>query len=196
MVYELPFRFTEISTFLHTFSLMTIGGLLAFFMEVAEFLVVTFSSSLTLAIIGVFKEVTVLTLAVFRNGNQVSSVNVIGMVICLMGIFAHVCRKALKDQEIPKKVYEMSSSEEDERVFSPILPKEGLPLLEDESSESEIETTRQRLKSVNSDDIYFKENRTWTSVKDKHLKGVQDHDFTVHLEQENNHPIFNLSDEN
>ena len=34
---------------------MLVGGLLAFCMEVAEFMVVTFSSSLTLAIVGVVK---------------------------------------------------------------------------------------------------------------------------------------------
>ena len=49
------FRFHEFSTFLHTLSLMTIGGILAFCMEVAEFMVVTYASSLTLAIVGVFK---------------------------------------------------------------------------------------------------------------------------------------------
>ena len=49
------FRFHEFSTFTHTLSLMTIGGVLAFCMEVAEFMVVTFASSLTLAIVGVFK---------------------------------------------------------------------------------------------------------------------------------------------
>ena len=93
------FRYKEISTFMHTVTLMTIGGLLAFCMEVAEFLVVTYASSLTLAIIGVFKEVTVLTLAVIRNGNEVTPINLLGMVICLLGIFAHVIRKALKADE-------------------------------------------------------------------------------------------------
>ena len=49
------FRFHEFSTFLHTLGLMLIGGILAFCMEVAEFMVVTYASSLTLAIVGVFK---------------------------------------------------------------------------------------------------------------------------------------------
>ncbi len=75
---EDAFRFQELSNFVHTLALMTIGGLLAFCMEVAEFLVVTYASSLTLAIIGVFKEVTVLTLAVLRNGNEVTLINLLG----------------------------------------------------------------------------------------------------------------------
>ena len=77
-----------------------LGGIIAFCMEVSEFLVVTCASSLTLAIIGVFKEVTILTLAVFRNGNEVTFINLCGMVICLFGIFAHVIRKAIKTDEL------------------------------------------------------------------------------------------------
>ena len=76
------------------------GGLIAFCMEVAEFLVVTCASSLTLAIIGVFKEVTILTLAVIIKGNEITFINLCGMVICLLGIFAHVIRKTIKGQLI------------------------------------------------------------------------------------------------
>ena len=65
-------------------------------MEVAEFLVVTCASSLTLAIIGVFKEVTILTLAVIIKGNEITFINLCGMVICLLGIFAHVIRKTIR----------------------------------------------------------------------------------------------------
>ena len=71
-------------------------------MEVAEFLVVTCASSLTLAIIGVFKEVTILTLAVIIKGNEITFINLCGMVICLLGIFAHVIRKTIKGQLISK----------------------------------------------------------------------------------------------
>ena len=78
------------------------GGLIAFCMEVAEFLVVTCASSLTLAIIGVFKEVTILTLAVIIKGNEITFINLCGMVICLLGIFAHVIRKTIKGQLISK----------------------------------------------------------------------------------------------
>lgn len=38
---------------------MLFGGLLAFSMEVAEFMVVTFASSLTLAIVGVVKVIQI-----------------------------------------------------------------------------------------------------------------------------------------
>ena len=109
-------------------------------MEVAEFLVVTCASSLTLAIIGVFKEVAILTLAVIIKGNEITFINLCGMVICLMGIFAHVIRKTINSDEIqntanPKKRFEEMSSSEDDLEFrhesrfnsmrSPIMTKEG-----------------------------------------------------------------------
>ena len=180
------------SNFVHTLTLMTIGGLLAFCMEVAEFLLVTFGSSLTLAIVGVFKEVTILTLAVIRNGNEITSINLLGMVICIFGILAHMIRKAFKSDNAIKSNQKfdeltLSSDSEDFNDFShqrfenrrnnlqsPIFPKEGLPLLESDSEEdSEVElqnNSRQRLKSINSDEYYFKESRTWTSTRDRHLE--------------------------
>lgn len=192
---EDTFRFQELSTFTHTFFLMTVGGLIAFCMEVAEFLVVTCASSLTLAIIGVFKEVTILTLAVIIKGNEITFINLCGMVICLLGIFAHVIRKTIKADEIqnaanPKKRFEEMSSSEDDLEFrhearfnsmrSPIMTKEGLPLLDNDSEDSDeidmktaaTKSSRHRLRSTNSnsDDNYLKETRTWTSVRDKHLQ--------------------------
>ena len=52
---EDAFGFHDSSVFIHTLSMMLFGGFLAFCMEVAEFMVVTFASSLTLAIVGVVK---------------------------------------------------------------------------------------------------------------------------------------------
>jgi len=71
-----------------------IGGTLAFAMEVAEFAIVQIASSLTLSIIGVTKEVVSVTISIVRNGRQLLPVNIVGMVICLSGIAAHVVRKA------------------------------------------------------------------------------------------------------
>ena len=75
----------------------------------------------------------------FRNGNEVTFINLCGMVICLLGIFAHVIRKAIKADEIQEKSnrfeqLSLSSSEDDDLNFkqsrfnslrSPILTKEG-----------------------------------------------------------------------
>lgn len=205
---EDAFRFQQFSTFLNTCLSMTIGGLLAFCMEVAEFLVVTCASSLTLAIIGVFKEVTVLTLAIFRNGNEVTGVNIIGMIICLFGIAAHVIRKAFKSDEVKTvKRFELSSDSSSDsdgfsRLTSPIFPKEGLPLLDDDDSDTSGELpaglmqsgSRQRLKSTNSDEFYLRETRQWTSTKDKHLKEKEEmkNDFIESNQQSNEEKIIQV----
>ncbi len=49
------FRTENMSDSMHTLNLILFGGILAFCMEVAEFMVIRFTSSLTLSIIGVVK---------------------------------------------------------------------------------------------------------------------------------------------
>lgn len=49
------FRSTEYSVFLSLASKILLGALIAFFMEVTEVMVVTYTSSLTLSIAGIFK---------------------------------------------------------------------------------------------------------------------------------------------
>jgi len=212
---EYAFRFHEFSTFAHTLSLMLFGGLLAFSMEVAEFMVVTFASSLTLAIVGVVKEVTILILAIFRNGNEVTPINFFGMVICLCGIFAHIIRKTLATEEkksVPKlNLNELSSSSDDDdngkELFRPrLIPSktkfDGIPLLDDtDDSDNGLRNThRKRSGGSTSDDQYFRDNRTWTSTRDRHLEmtGLQSdeelnaNEIFVQTESKNQIPVSNL----
>lgn len=72
---------------------ITIGAILAFGMEVSEFLVLSKTSSLTLSVTGVLKEICQLVLAVETKGDQLSAVNVFGLVLCLGGIACHVAHK-------------------------------------------------------------------------------------------------------
>ncbi|KAK3932164.1 Solute carrier family 35 member C2 [Frankliniella fusca] len=76
-----------------TISKVVAGAILAFVMELSEYLVVVSTSSLTLSIAGVFKEVITLVLAVEWAGDQMSPVNVVGLVLCLGGICAHIAHK-------------------------------------------------------------------------------------------------------
>ncbi|XP_065359500.1 solute carrier family 35 member C2 [Calliphora vicina] len=69
------------------------GATLAFFMEVSEFMVLSKTSSLTLSIAGIFKDIFQLVLAVEYNGDQLSLVNALGLVVCLAGICCHVVHK-------------------------------------------------------------------------------------------------------
>jgi solute carrier family 35, member C2 len=72
---------------------ISIGAFLAFFMEISEFLVLSQTSSLTLSVSGIFKEICQLVLAVEINGEQLSIYNLIGLVLCLGGITSHVIYK-------------------------------------------------------------------------------------------------------
>ena len=69
-------------------------------------------------------------------------------------------------------------------------------LLDDSDSEEYIEMSRNRTKSVNSDDFFLQETRTWTSVRDRHLQGL---DNEVEHEINNEEPEkivhLNLSDD-
>lgn len=75
------------------------GAFLAFLLELSEFLLVSHSSSLTLSVAGIFKEVLTLSLAALINGDRMNTINVIGLVICLAGIILHVILKAAYKKE-------------------------------------------------------------------------------------------------
>ncbi|CAG7734236.1 unnamed protein product [Allacma fusca] len=77
-------------------SAVLVGALMAFFMEIAEYLVITYTSSLTFAIAGIFKEICTLSLAVILDGDQMSFINFIGLLTCLTGIICHVAFKFAK----------------------------------------------------------------------------------------------------
>jgi solute carrier family 35 protein C2 len=79
-----------------------VGAVLAFFLESSEFLVVTYTSSLTLSISGIFKEVCVIYLAVVWNNNKLNPMNTIGLVLCIVGIAIHVVIKAMNPNELTK----------------------------------------------------------------------------------------------
>lgn len=69
------------------------GACIAFCMELSEFLALSFTSSLTLAVSNIFKEMCQLVLAVQHNGDVLSPLNVVGLVMCLGGICSHVLHK-------------------------------------------------------------------------------------------------------
>jgi solute carrier family 35, member C2 len=88
LIFELEFI-----DFLIIWLKVSIGAFLAFFLETSEFLVLRLTSSLTLSIAGIFKELIQLTLAVIINNEILSVYNDIGLVLCLGGIILHVVHK-------------------------------------------------------------------------------------------------------
>jgi len=188
------FRFQDFSVFVNTLTLIGFGGLIAFCMEVAEFLLVSYTSGLTLSVAGIVKEVISLTMAIIIEQSDVSVVNMIGLVICMSGITLHVIRKVTT-------VERPSSSASGRFLRNDGSSNNRLPLLSDTDSDSETEiyhTTRQGTSSSrdqsNPEDIFMKDHRQWTSVRDSHIENI--YKDNVSSSFKNSHGIISLSNEN
>ncbi|XP_046390909.1 solute carrier family 35 member C2 [Ischnura elegans] len=95
------FNVSDWDLFLRTVGLVLIGCVMAFLMELAEYMVVSYTSGLTLSVAGIFKELVTVMLAVSINGDQLSVINYIGFLLCLGGIVNHVALKAMATQAVP-----------------------------------------------------------------------------------------------
>ncbi|XP_014781984.1 solute carrier family 35 member C2 [Octopus bimaculoides] len=102
------FRYEHISVALKNCGWALIGAILAFFMEIAEFLLISNTSSLTLSIAGIFKEIIVLFLAAEINGDHISILNAVGFIICLCGMCFHIFLKNHQRYEDTNKVEELN----------------------------------------------------------------------------------------
>ncbi|XP_043566066.1 solute carrier family 35 member C2 isoform X1 [Chiloscyllium plagiosum] len=113
---EKLFRYQETSTLLYMVFVLAAGGVLAFGLCFSEFLLVSKTSSLTLSVAGIFKEVCTLVLASHLMGDQLSTLNWLGFAMCLSGISLHVALKviysedALKDK-MTNKIHDMAMTE-------------------------------------------------------------------------------------
>ncbi|EZA57504.1 hypothetical protein DMN91_009880 [Ooceraea biroi] len=111
---------SNVSSILLTTSEVIAGAILAFSMEVMEFLVVIYTSSLTLSISGIFKEICTLALAFAWKGDQMTGLNFVGLLMCLGGIILHVVQKVLINRkktvdnlELQSKVTSSSTKREE-----------------------------------------------------------------------------------
>ncbi|KFP52992.1 Solute carrier family 35 member C2, partial [Cathartes aura] len=90
------------------------GGILAFGLGFSEFLLVSRTSSLTLSIAGIFKEICILFLATRLLGDHLSLLNWLGFAVCLAGISLHVILKAMNSKgEKALKLHKEASSNPD-----------------------------------------------------------------------------------
>lgn len=87
---EKLFRVTELSPLSYSLFTLSIGGVLAFGLGFSEFLLVSKTSSLTLSISGIFKEVCTMLLASHVTDDKLSALNWLGFTVCLSGISLHV----------------------------------------------------------------------------------------------------------
>ncbi|CAG8480618.1 4212_t:CDS:2 [Funneliformis caledonium] len=85
LIFEQPFQvfntskhFENVTRGLQTFGLMLMGGLLAFCMTIAEFALIKNTSTVTLSVAGISKEVVVITLSVLIYHDELTPINLLG----------------------------------------------------------------------------------------------------------------------
>ncbi|NWT35658.1 S35C2 protein, partial [Chroicocephalus maculipennis] len=113
-VSEKLFRFHEAGMLFSLVGKLFLGGILAFGLGFSEFLLVSRTSSLTLSIAGIFKEICILFLATRLLGDRLSLLNWLGFAVCLSGISLHVILKAMNSKgENALKPHKEASSNPD-----------------------------------------------------------------------------------
>ncbi|XP_061180279.1 solute carrier family 35 member C2-like [Saccostrea echinata] len=105
------FAYTDPSLIIRNLGLVFLGAFIAFFLEFSEFLLLANTSSLTLSIAGIFKEVCTLYLAASVNGDRMNFINGIGLIVCLSGISIHVIVKAVNARGSSKNESRLSREE-------------------------------------------------------------------------------------
>ncbi|CAM0137932.1 unnamed protein product [Umbelopsis sp. WA50703] len=82
-------HFDSIFHIMESFGLMSIGGLLAFAMTLAEFHLIKSTNTITLSVAGISKEVVIITLSVLIYGDVLTPVNLLGLAVSIIGIIAY-----------------------------------------------------------------------------------------------------------
>jgi len=164
------FRFDDGLLFLTTMARVCVGGIIAFFMEVAEYLLVSHTSGLTLSVAGIVKEIISLGLAIIIESTDISPVNAIGLVICMSGITLHVVRKATNREKTERPTITQGRF----RGGAKSGARGRLLSGSDESSDSEAELFHSgsvRHKPA-TEEIFLTDHRQWTSTRDSHMENM------------------------
>ncbi|KAI8375789.1 triose-phosphate transporter family-domain-containing protein [Blakeslea trispora] len=82
-------HFDTLSHILESLGLMSIGGFLAFAMTLAELYLIKNTNTVTLSVAGISKEIVVIMLSVMIYGDVLTSKNVLGLCVSIIGIIAY-----------------------------------------------------------------------------------------------------------
>ncbi|KAL0088248.1 triose-phosphate transporter family-domain-containing protein [Phycomyces blakesleeanus] len=82
-------HFDSLSHVIESFGLMSIGGVLAFCMTLAELYLIKSTNTVTLSVAGISKEIVIITLSVLIYGDVLSQKTLIGLFISIVGIIAY-----------------------------------------------------------------------------------------------------------
>ncbi|OLY83933.1 putative sugar phosphate/phosphate translocator [Smittium mucronatum] len=104
-IFELPKSgfFDTFSNSISTIFLIAIGGFLATMMILSEFFLISLTSVLTLAVVGILKEVLMIILAVLIFGDQLTLINILGLFITIMGISLYNYLKVYGNLDMHKR---------------------------------------------------------------------------------------------
>ncbi|KAM6924696.1 solute carrier family 35 member C2-like [Xenentodon cancila] len=133
---EKLFRVTELSPLLYSLFTLGVGGSLAFGLGFSEFLLVSRTSSLTLSISGIFKEVCTLLLAAHLMGDKMGTIKWLGFVVCVCGISLHVGLKTCYSKNKVPSLKQISSKSSELEL--PLLRQDG-DKCEDSAAEEDEE---------------------------------------------------------
>lgn len=100
LVSKATFNADSTADFLTTFILIGSGGILAFGLSISEYLLLSISSSLTLSISGIAKELCTLIIATKVGSDVLTPTNWLGFLVCICGICIHVYNKYQKMQSL------------------------------------------------------------------------------------------------
>ncbi|KAG0738695.1 hypothetical protein G6F57_012159 [Rhizopus arrhizus] len=106
LTFESPFEqfqhskhFDTLSHIIESLGLMSIGGLLAFAMTLAELYLIKNTNTVTLSVAGISKEIVIITLSVMIYGDVLTHKNLLGLFVSIIGIIAYNYYKLSKNQE-------------------------------------------------------------------------------------------------
>lgn len=114
--YEKVFFYKGVEDPVLVLSLILAGGLLAFCMEMSEYLLLVNTSGITLNIFGIFKEVVTLLLAHLINHDRLSPINSVGLVLCIGGMSLHAVARRRQRSRPPSPADESRKSLLEEEV--------------------------------------------------------------------------------
>ncbi|KAL9541230.1 hypothetical protein MBANPS3_009234 [Mucor bainieri] len=100
-------HFDTLSHIIESFGLMSIGGLLAFAMTLAELYLIKSTNTVTLSVAGISKEIVVIMLSVMIYGDVLTPKNVLGLLVSIVGIIAYNYYKLSKKNGSEKGQYQM-----------------------------------------------------------------------------------------
>lgn len=144
VVFEGPYVISSILQYQYISAELTLGllegAVLATSMEYTEYMVVSRTSSLTLSVVGIVKEVTTLALAVESEKKRLTPMKLVGLIICLTGVAFHIITKSYRQY---RQISQSSASDSMK------------PLLLDETSARFLLTTSDENDSEDETEVLF-----------------------------------------